>query len=149
MATKRAPAKKATRNGKQRGDIANAVSGGRHPVEWAVGALSGVLVTALLAYLAWSALAAGDAPPSLRATVERIASVNDGFHVMVAVANAGDETAADVAVAGTLSGGGGEETGEFRIDYLPSGSMRHGTLVFSRDPRQGELRIAITGYSEP
>lgn len=148
MATKRAPARKAAQGGKKQGD-ANAVSGGRHPVEWAVGALSGVLVLVLLAYLAWSAFAAGDAPPRFRTTVERVAAVDDGFHALVAVANTGDGTAADVAVAGVLSAGGDEEAGGFRIDYLPAGSTRRGTVVFKRDPRQGELRIAITGYSEP
>lgn len=149
MATKRAPAGKAARSGKKQESDANAVSGGRHPVEWAIGALSGVLVVALLAYLAWWAVAAGDAPPRFRTTVERIAAVGGGFHALVAVANAGDETAADVGVEGVLSAGGGEETAEFRIDYLPAGSTRRGTLVFTRDPRQGELRISITGYSEP
>ena len=148
MATKR-PARKTARGGTRKGEVSSAASGGRHPVEWVVGALSGLLVVALFAYLAWSAFANGDGPPRFRTAVERVTHGTDGFHALVAVANDGGQTAADVAVAGTLSAGGGEETGGFRIDYLPAGSTRRGTLVFRSDPRQGGVRIAITGYSEP
>ena len=72
------------------------------------------------------------------------------FHVTVAVTNSGDETAAGVLLEAEIGEGGGAEQGEIQFDYLPAGSTRRGTFVFSSDPSAaGELRLSVRGYTDP
>jgi uncharacterized protein (TIGR02588 family) len=44
---------------------------------------------------------------------------------------------------------GATERAEAVLDYLPPRSDREGALLFTTDPRRGELRLRATGYAKP
>lgn len=148
----RAPGKRATasRQTTERAPGKRTSDTERHPVEWAVGAISALLIMALLAYLGYRAVTVDSSPPRFRMEVESVSQIDGKFQALVAVTNEGGSAAADMEVSGTLAGAGeDEETGTFRVDYLPQGSTRRGTLLFTRDPSAGRLNLSIHGYSEP
>jgi len=122
-----------------------------HPLEWVIGALSGIMVAALVAYLGYRAISTDRRPPVFDLAVEEIESVGGAFHIAISATNNGDETAADLVVSATLTDGEQLiETGEIQFDYLPAGSTRRGAFVFRNDPaRTGQLRLSVLGYSEP
>lgn len=124
---------------------------GPHPAEWLIGGVAAVVVVVLLGYLTYLGVANGGRAPEFVLSVEKVDRVGEGFHVNVAVTNAGQATAAAVVVRATL----GEEevvieTGEIEFDYLPAGSTRRGAFVVSNDPAPPrELVLSVIGYTDP
>ena len=135
-----APAKKAASRAK-RPQIAPQA----RALEWGFGVVSGILVVALLVYLAIQGLRP-QAPPSFTLAVRHVERLGGSYHVAVEVANTGDATAAEVAVRGVLDGG---ETSETVLDFLPPRSTRQSVLMFARDPAAGTLTLSVRGYNQP
>ena len=50
-----------------------------HPLEWVIGALSGIMVAALVAYLGYRAISTDRRPPVFDLAVEEIESVGGAF----------------------------------------------------------------------
>jgi uncharacterized protein (TIGR02588 family) len=82
--------------------------------------------------------------------VDEIAPSAQGFLVSLKIENSGKGTAAALNVEGVLRRGGTEvETSLVTVDYVAAGSERDAALLFSADPRQGELTVRAKGYMEP
>ena len=82
--------------------------------------------------------------------VDEILPSRHGYLVSVVVDNAGDATAASLAVEGVLERDGVVvETSTITLDYVAAGSQRDAALFFSSDPRDGELSVRPKGYIEP
>jgi uncharacterized protein (TIGR02588 family) len=116
------------------------------PLEWAAGILGALIFCAMIVVLVTNALSGADAPPNVRAHVEDITPVRDGYVVEFAAENAGDKTAADVAIIAELANG---EHAEARLDFLPPHSVRRGGVFFQTDPRAGAMTLRAEGYADP
>lgn len=116
------------------------------PLEWLTGGLGVIIFGVMLAVLINSAINGANAPPDVRATVERISVVSGGYIVEFEALNSGDVTAADVTLAAELANG---ERSTAHFDYLPPHSARHGGVFFRSDPRAGHLSLRAEGYSDP
>ncbi|MGY2075894.1 TIGR02588 family protein [Blastococcus sp. SYSU DS0828] len=118
--------------------------------EYVLGALGGLLVVALLGFLAQQAVTGRGADPALSVTVTAVEPRGDGYAVHFRVENSGGRTAAQVQVSGALSRDGRKaEQASAVVDYVPPDSRRDGALLFSEDPRDGRLELRPSGYAAP
>jgi uncharacterized protein (TIGR02588 family) len=110
-----------------------------------------LLTLAIIGVIGWDALQGGrEQPPSIEATIKRIAPAAGGFVVEVALHNRSSSTAAAVEVEGELKNGGETlETSGATLDYVPGMSTRRAGLFFTQDPRQRDLKVRALGYVEP
>lgn len=120
------------------------------PLEWAMAALGGVLVLAMIAFLALSALTGSGNLPDIIVEVRSIEPVGGGYAVAFRASNRGDVTAAGVVIEGILDRNG-EIAGRAgtTLDYVPEHSHQDGGLFFSVDPADGDLTLRALGYSDP
>ena len=118
-------------------------------VEWIVGGIGLLIVMLTIAVLLYEAVAGDKSPPDIKLTVKSIESLRNGFLVTVRAENEGGEPAARVAVKAELM----EEAkvtdeSETQFEYLPPHSSRDAGVFFTRDPRDGEVRLKALGYEE-
>jgi len=119
-------------------------------IEWLTGAVSTLMVAALIGWIAFEAVTYTQRPPELSVAVYRVASATNGYRVEFDIQNQADTTAAGVVVRGELiEGGEPVEEAEVTFDYVPSLSKTSGAMLFERDPGELEIRIRAVGYSEP
>ncbi len=119
-------------------------------LEWIAAGIGLVLTLFVLAVIGWEALNADSRPPELEVTRLQISSSSAGHLVQVRVENRGGRPAAQVAIEGELvRPGAPPETAEATLDYVPDHSTREGGLIFSGDPRQGQLTLRAKGYVDP
>lgn len=90
-------------------------------------------------------------PPTIAILrTEAIREANGQFYVPFEIVNTGGETAESVQVLAELRlNGRVDETGEQQIDFLAGGEQEKGAFVFSRDPRQGDLKLRVASYRLP
>ncbi len=121
--------------------------GGTSPAEYALGGLGALLVLALFAFLAYQALAVREMGPELAVEVTEVEQAGAGYAVHVQVRNDGGTTAEAVHISGQLTRNG-RQVGQASasISYVPPASRRAAVLVFSQDPRTGELTVGPDGY---
>lgn len=123
--------------------------GGRSNAEWITFAVS-CLVLAVVVVLVGLELRGPEHPAAPVARIAGTASEHaDGFHVPVEVRNEGDEAAADVQVAATLTIDGEATDGDLTIDFLAGGATEELVFVFPDDPATGELELRVASYSAP
>jgi uncharacterized protein (TIGR02588 family) len=119
------------------------------PWEWAVGAVASAMVVAMVVTL----LLAGrreQTPPRFAITVDAVVASGADYLVQFSIRNEGRKTGAQVIVEGELKGDDGEpETSSVTFDYVPGGSVRHGGMLFRRDPRTAQLTLRPLGYRDP
>jgi uncharacterized protein (TIGR02588 family) len=120
--------------------------GGSSAGEYAVGALGGLLVMGLVAFLLYQAIVR-DSSPEVSVEVTRVEAAGAGYAVHIEVRNDGGTTAEGVMVSGQLTRQG-RQVGQASttVSYVPPDSMRTATLVFSEDPRDGRLTVGVQGY---
>lgn len=122
----------------------------KNGLEWAVFALSVVVVLGVLAALGYGAATVGDAPPQFVLELGPPERHENGFAVPVVVRNAGETTGEGVEVEVTLERDGAEvEQGGFTVPFVPYGSSAEGWVVFRQDPAGGELSARVKGYEQP
>lgn len=125
---------------------------GEHPhvLEWAVGAVSAVLVLAMIGFVLYQAVSVTSARPELHVVAETVEPAGAGFQVPFRAVNRGDSTAAGVNVEGRIERDGETvETSGVTLDYVPAHSEQRGGLFFREDPRQGRLVLEVKGYADP
>ncbi|CCG02635.1 hypothetical protein [Blastococcus saxobsidens] len=123
-------------------------SGGTSAAEYAVGGLGGLLVLLLIAFLGYQALAVRESGPQLAVEVTAVEQVGAGYEVRLRVRNDGGTTAEAVQVSGQIVRDGRQvEQASATIAYVPPESRREAVLVFSADPRDGELTVGPEGYT--
>ncbi|MBW4696338.1 MAG: TIGR02588 family protein [Aphanocapsa lilacina HA4352-LM1] len=97
----------------------------------------------------WIALN-GKAAVLVAAPAGAVRSAGGQFYVPFAVENQGGQTAEAVRVEAELrSAEGSREVAEQEIDFLAGGEKETGVFVFERDPREGQLRLRVSGYKVP
>ncbi len=121
-----------------------------HPVEWALGVASGLLVAILIAIVGYEAATNSRSPPDF--VVSRLAPTDaiPKGQVRFKITNIADTTAAAVLVRGEWRRPDGiTETAETTLDYVPANSSGEGALIFSADPAAGDLSVRAAGYADP
>jgi len=119
-------------------------------IEWAVGAVSAVVVLAMISFLLYQAWSTREGAPSLIVNVDRIRATDGVHHVEFRVENQGDATAAEVLIQGRLRDGDRLiEEREVTFDYVPGGSEGRAALIFTNDPAGYDLELIPSGYREP
>lgn len=122
----------------------------KHPLEWAVFALSAILVAATVGYLAWDAVRGEDSPPLLSVEIGKPEPHAGSWLVPVKVRNDGHRTAEGVRVEVTLEApGAAPERADFDIAFVPRQSEREGWVSFRNDPSRGRLTGRAVGYEKP
>ena len=120
-------------------------------VEWAVFALSLVLVAGTLTYLAYDGVTVGSEPPILEVRTGAPFERQGNFIVPVSVTNLGDLTAEGVHIEVALENGGEEvERADFDVAFLPRRATREGWVTFQTDPRAAQkINARALGYEKP
>jgi uncharacterized protein (TIGR02588 family) len=119
-------------------------------IEWIIGAIGLLIVLSAVGLLMYEAIGGDKSPPDVKLTVETMEQLRNGYLVKVRAVNEGGEPAARVAIeVELLNDGEIVESGETQFEYLPAHSKREAGVFFTRDPRQGELRLKARGYEEP
>ena len=113
-------------------------------IEWVLAGISGLVVVALCAFLAYEAITARDGAADIVVSVEPSVRLASGtFAVPVTAHNRGTASAAQVEIEGSARG----VTGRVTIDFLPAGGNAGATLLFPADPTG--LAVRVTGYVDP
>ncbi|MGY1634642.1 hypothetical protein ACI784_23320 [Geodermatophilus sp. SYSU D01186] len=124
--------------------------GGSGAAEYVAGALGGLLVLALVGFLAYQALGARETGPELAVVVTGVEETGADWTVYFQAVNSGGHTAEGVQIEGAvLRAGRPVDRASSSIAYLPAHSSRAGALVFSTDPASGELEVGPVGYRLP
>jgi uncharacterized protein (TIGR02588 family) len=118
-------------------------------LEWAVFALSALLITGVISFLIYETATIGNAPPDVHVQIGTPEPRAGYFAVPIEVLNKGDHTAEGVHVEVVLKAGSDEETGDFEIAFLPRRGSREAWVTFKRDPRGGTLEARVLGYEKP
>lgn len=121
----------------------------RTAAEWAIFAVSALLILTVVAVLVVDWAQHGSAPPAFRTTVRAVRLVPGGYQVPVEVQNVGEQAAAEVRVEARLDVGGEVTDAEQTIDFLAPEEDMTVTFVFEHDPRNGALSASVTAFSEP
>ncbi|HVF49065.1 MAG TPA: hypothetical protein VNA19_03195 [Pyrinomonadaceae bacterium] len=119
-------------------------------LEWAVFAVSLVLVACALAYLAYAGATMGNEPPSIEVRLGTPERRAHNFIVPVTAFNHGDVTAEGITIEVVLESGGAEQDrGELTIAFLPRRAKREGWVAFQQDPTAAQLKARVLGYEKP
>jgi uncharacterized protein (TIGR02588 family) len=86
-------------------------------------------------------------PPRLRVEVGSAVAEGDGFRLPFEVVNDGGQTAAEVAVEGSIGEGASAERAITVFPFVPGRSRERGVLAFRGSPRVAQVRV--TSYQEP
>jgi uncharacterized protein (TIGR02588 family) len=151
MTRERNPAAAAGRRAEASSDEPHRTSGHAAPLlEWIVGGLGAALVGGAIVFLVHHSLTRDRTPPDVHVVAERVLDLQNGYLVRFRAFNQGGSAAAELTIEGELEGpDGSTELSEAVLDYLPPRSAREGGLVFSRDPRAGQLNLRAKGYAKP
>jgi uncharacterized protein (TIGR02588 family) len=122
--------------------------GGRTSAEWVTLALGAAVLLALVGLIVYQFLSTGDEPAAIEVTplYGDMRMIGGAYYLPVAVHNAGDRAASDVRVEALLADG---ERAPITVAFLDGGETARATLVFSRNPTEGGLRIDVQSYLEP
>lgn len=119
-------------------------------IEWIAAGLGALLVFGSLSFMTYKAITAIGKPPDLTVRVKSIEQMQTGYLVKFEVKNNGEYSAAAANIKGELKQGDKtEETSTTTVDYVPSYSTRSGGIFFSKNPRDYQLDLRATGYTEP
>ncbi|HYJ79902.1 MAG TPA: hypothetical protein VEW03_09895 [Longimicrobiaceae bacterium] len=120
------------------------------PWEWVVAGIGALLVSAVIAFLAYEAVTFEGSPPDIVVRVDSVSHVGGGYLVHLQARNRGGTTASSVGIEAELRTAAGEvETRSVDIDYIPAHSLRHAGVVFGEDPRGRPLEVRTTGFDLP
>ncbi|MBW3605992.1 MAG: FxLYD domain-containing protein [Actinobacteria bacterium] len=119
------------------------------PAEWALAAIGAVFACVIIALLVVQALARPDTLPQLSTQTTRVTERGDQYVVVGEVTNTGGTAASNVQVEGRVIVDGSQvDQAGVQVDYVPAGASESFILVFSRDPTDGRLVVAPTGFIE-
>jgi uncharacterized protein (TIGR02588 family) len=122
----------------------------RSTAEWVTLICSSTLLLVVFVLIGYSWATKPKEPPFLNVNYSIAAPKMNQFQVPFEVVNDGGETAEMVQVIAELRINGEiVESGEQIVDFLSRKETQQGMFIFSRDPRQGDLRIRVASYKEP
>ncbi|MGO1164918.1 TIGR02588 family protein [Brucella sp. C7-11G] len=120
-----------------------------HWLEWVVGGIGTVLVTALFVWIGRDIYRYEVQEPQFDIKIMSINSMNEVYRVAFDIRNTSLSTAAQVHVRGDLSSSSVTESSDITFDYVASESHETGVLFFKTNPSSGTLTIHVVGYTEP
>ena len=117
-------------------------------LEWSVLAIGLVVVGGVVSVLTLAAIRTDETPPALYVEFGPAQSQGERrYRVPVLVQNRGGKTASDVTVSVELRVGGQMVAhAELTFALVPRGSKREGAVLFTRDPRGGEIVAGAITY---
>ncbi len=121
----------------------------RTAAEWTIFGLSSAIILAVVGLLVAQWPTGAATPPTFRATQGDVREIDGRYHVPVGVENVGAQAAAGVTVKAELRLGGEVTQAEQTLDFLASDEKGTVTFVFDRDPRRGQLSVAVSAFREP
>ncbi len=121
-----------------------------HWIEWATGAVSALIVFAVIVWIGKDAIADRDATPNLKGVVLKTEKRSDGVQVLFEILNESSATASQVNVEGEISDGETVlERTETVLDYVPGHSKARGGMIFRQDPTGKTITVRADGFAEP
>ena len=109
--------------------------------------IAGVIVAGVLAVGLYASVSAPTGEPEFEVTVERIAQLEDGFHVEVSIENTGGAAVEAATIHAEITDGDTVvEEADFDIDWLSPGETMNGAAVFEEDPHDHELTVVVASY---
>lgn len=123
----------------------------RSPAEWVSFSIALFILGLVIALVLYSWKTRETGPAIISATTDsQIRQVEEQFYVPFTVKNSGGETAESVEVVAEFSTNGEvEEVGTQQIDFLSGGETQSGAFILTRNPKEGELIIRVSGYRLP
>lgn len=123
----------------------------KNPLEWAVFAVSLLLIMAILGYLGYQAYTYQPSSPDIQVKYQADPSVQAPYRYHVSIVNLGGETAEEVLVEVALQKEGKDmETAELQIPFAPKESIREGWVTFKADPATADSVAArVVSYKKP
>lgn len=119
-------------------------------IEWIAAAVGAVILVGLVGYLIWCGITRTAILPQIVVVATEVYEAEGGYVVTFSARNTGDLTAASVSIVGeVIRDGDIVATGRTMLDFVPESSERKGGLLFTIDPRDGELILRAEGYAEP
>lgn len=118
-------------------------------LEWAVFAMSTVLIIAVTACLAWFALRDEEGPPRLEVKTGVPEVENGWVRIPVMVSNSGHRVAANVRVVVSGRSGPTIREGSFTIGFIPQEGTREGVVTFQGADVPVDLKCEVIGYETP
>ena len=118
-------------------------------LEWAVFAMSTVLIIAVTACLAWFALRDEEGPPRLEVKTGAPEVENGWVRIPVMVSNTGHRVAANVRVVVSGRSGPKIREGSFTIGFIPQEGTREGVVTFQGADVPVDLKCEVIGYETP
>jgi uncharacterized protein (TIGR02588 family) len=121
-----------------------------HWIEWVTGAVSAVIVIAVMVWIAKDAIADRDASPDLVGSFVNVERRSGGYQVQFEVRNKASVTASQVTVRGEVRDGDALlEATDTVVDYVPGHSTATGGLIFQHDPDGKTIHIQATAFNDP
>lgn len=121
----------------------------KNALEWAVFAVSCLLVLATLGVLLWDVTKAGKTPPLLSAQPGQPYLENGRVWIPVEVTNTGGEPAAAVEIEAIRPSPAGGDKAGFTIEHLPRGATRTGHVSFPGADTNIGVDIQISSHQKP
>lgn len=122
---------------------------GRSIPEWVTFGVSAFVLVVTVVTLTVLAFRVDDPAAPTVVLIGETRRVNGQFLVPVDVANRGSEAAAAVQVTAELRIDSEITSGDLSIDFLGGGETTELVFVFSDDPGEGELTVAVAGFAQP
>ncbi|NJR58740.1 MAG: TIGR02588 family protein [Cyanobacteria bacterium CRU_2_1] len=121
------------------------------PAEWITFAIALLIILTIIGLVVYTWITQDNQPPILSITTSaEVREAQGQYYVPFRVTNTGGDTAESVQVIGELQINGQiEEVGEQQVDFLSGNETEEGAFVFSRNPRDGELKIRVASYKLP
>ncbi|MBA3470036.1 MAG: hypothetical protein H0T53_10365 [Herpetosiphonaceae bacterium] len=119
----------------------------RSTAEWLSLVISLLLLATVVGIIIFLWITPSDEAVQFSVQTAQAREVDGVFYLPVTVRNAGDSTAGQVLLEGSLMVDGQEEAPTTTLDFVPGHSEREATLIFSADPAQAEIRIV--SYQKP
>ena len=121
----------------------------KNALEWAVFAISCLLVVTTLVILTMDAATVGKTPAKITVQPGQAYLENGRLWVPLEITNSGGQAAARIEVEASRPSQGGEAPAAFSIDYLPRGATRKGQVSFPDIKVESPVEVRVISYQEP
>ncbi|TNM60274.1 hypothetical protein [Aliirhizobium smilacinae] len=128
----------------------NIEPGAPHWIEWITGAVSGIIVIAVIVWIGKDGFMDRDTSPNLHGNVVKMEKRSDGFQVLFEIQNGSSVTASQVKIRGEIREQESVlESSETVLDYVPGHSKVGGGLIFRQNPAGKDVKVRATAFDEP
>ncbi len=121
------------------------------PLAITAGAIGLALTASLAGFIGWQAAHQAETRvPALTVEAGAVHRTPAGYVVEFEARNGSARTAANVDIEASLAVPGAEPlSSTVSIGYVPGNSQHRGGILLPADPRSGEFKLRVLGYSEP